>query len=325
MTGRRREVSAADRAARREAGKQKAAAALERLDAAVSDIVEHDDAFREYLRLSGRMHRYSWANRILIGLQRPDTAMVAGFHRWRELGRPVRKGSKGVQILAPMVVHEKVDPSLAGYSTHRGTISEDGSLDRVVGFRVSYVFAVEDTDGAPIGLPRPIPEADDSIESARLAQRLQATAATLGFPVNVRCSDPALGTGTDGKPAGWADLERREIVVNGDLPAAARAKTLAHEIAHLLADHRAEGDDRQDCEAVAEGAAFITAAHFGLDTTAYSAPYIAGWAADVPRVRRLLGRISKVAAAIIDQADQLGGCPHCGWDGIEDGGCIHCR
>lgn len=141
----------------------------------------------------------------------------------------------------------------------------------------------------------------------------------------MRCSDPTLGTGTDGKPAGWADLERREIVVNGDLPAAARCKTLAHEIAHLVADHRANDGDRRDAEAVAEGAAFVVAAHFDLDTTAYSAPYIAGWTQDTARVRHLLDRIGKVAAEIIDAADALGGCPHCGWDGITDGGCIHCR
>ncbi|MGH3427478.1 MAG: ArdC-like ssDNA-binding domain-containing protein, partial [Mycobacteriales bacterium] len=245
MTGRRRELSPADRAARRAAGKAKAAEAVERLDAAVAEIVEHDSAFREYLRLSGRMHTYSWGNRLLIALQRPDAGMVGGFNRWRSLGRPVRKGAKGIQILAPMVIHEKVDATLAGYSTNAGKVGEDGSLDRVVGFRVAYVFAVEDTDGPPIGLPRPVPESDDSFESAQLAQRLQATAANLGFPVDVRCSDPALGTGSDGKPAGWADLERREIVVNGDLPAAARCKTLAHEIAHLVADHRANDDDRR--------------------------------------------------------------------------------
>lgn len=313
------------RAKRQAEGKAKTSAALERLDAAVANIVEHDSAFREYLRLSGRMHSYSWGNRLLIALQRPDAGMVGGFHRWKDLGRPVRKGAKGIQILAPMVIHEKVDASLAGYSTNAGTVGADGSLDRVVGFRVAYVFAVEDTDGPPIGLPRPVPESDDSFESAQLAQRLQATAAALGIPVNMRCSDPTLGTGTDGKPAGWADLERREIVVNGDLPAAARCKTLAHEIAHLVADHRANDDDRRDAEAVAEGAAFVVAAHFDLDTTAYSAPYIAGWAQDNGRVRHLLDRIGKVAAEIIDAADAIDGCPHCGWDGIADGGCIHCR
>src|SRR5690348_14282480 len=111
MTGKRRELTAEDRAARREAGKQKAADALARLDAAVANICENDPAFREYLRLSGRMHRYSWGNRMLIMLQRPDTAMVAGFQRWKELGRPVRKGSKGIQILAPMVIWQKVSRS----------------------------------------------------------------------------------------------------------------------------------------------------------------------------------------------------------------------
>lgn len=323
MTGRRRELSAADKAARKAAGKQKAADALARLDEQVARIVEDDPAFREYLRVSGKLHRYSWGNRMLIMLQR-DTAMVAGFHKWIELGRPVRKGSKGIQILAPMVVKSKHDPSLAGYSTDGGVVAEDGTVSKVIGYRVSYVFAVEDTDGAPIGRPHPVPEADDSEESRGLALRLEATARALGFDLAVRSGDD-LGDGTDGKPAGWANLKTGEIVVNADLPAAARAKTLAHEIAHLVADHKSNDDNRQDAEAVAEGAAFIVAAHFDLDTAGYSAPYIARWAADMGRVRHLLDRIGKVAAAIIDQADPIGGCPACGWDGIEDGGCIHCR
>lgn len=323
MTGKRRELSAADVAARKAAGKQKAADALARLDAQVANIVENDPAFREYLRVSGKLHRYSWGNRMLIMLQR-DTAMVAGFHRWIELGRPVLKGSKGIQILAPMVVKEKHDPSLAGYSTNGGTVAEDGSVSKVIGYRVSYVFAVEDTDGAPIGHPRPVPETDDSDASRELCQRLTATARALGFDPIIRSGDD-LGNGSDGSPAGWANLETREIVVNADLPAAAIAKTLAHEIAHLVADHKSNADNRKDAEAVAEGAAFIVAAHFDLDTEGYSAPYIAGWAEDMARVRRLLDRVGKVAGEIIDAAEAQGGCSACGWDGVADGGCLQCR
>jgi hypothetical protein len=318
--------SGADRGDRKAQGRAKVAAALTRLDEAIVDLCENDQAFREYLRLSGRMHQYSWGNRLLIRLQRPDTAMVAGFHRWRQLGRPVRKGSRGLQILAPMVVKQRADSDLAGYSTDRATVSADGTLDKVVGYRVAHVFAVEDTEGAPISRPQPIPEADDSEESSKIAERLALTAAALGLSVSVLRSDLRLGTGTNGRPAGWADLERRQIVINGDLPAAARAKTLAHEIAHQVAEHRLHNDDRRDAEAVAEGAAFVVAAHYGLDTSGYSAPYIASWAEDIQRVRRLLERISKVAATIIERGDELGSCAGCGWDGTTDaGGCLRCR
>lgn len=287
----------------RENGKEKVAAALERLDAAVTRICTDDEAFREYLRVSGRLHSYSWGNRLLIMLQR-DTRMVAGFSRWKELNRPVKKGSKGIQILAPMVVKREVGKDLAGYATSGGTVGDDGTLTKVIGFRVAYVFAVEDTDGAPIQLPQAIPEADDSLESAQICERLLQTANRLGIPVEVCRSDPRLGDGTDGKPAGWADLSERCIVLNGDLPAAARAKTLAHEVAHLVADHKAHGDSRRDAEAVAEGAAFVVAAHYGLDTAGYSAPYIAGWSQDIARVRGLLERIARVSGLIIQQSDE---------------------
>jgi N-terminal domain of anti-restriction factor ArdC/IrrE N-terminal-like domain len=303
----------------REQGKEKAAAAIERLDQAVERIVSDDAAFAEYLRVSGRMHSYSWGNRLLIALQRPDTAMVAGFHRWKELGRPVRKGSKGVQVLAPMT-SKAVDVDESS--------GEESARVVVRGFRVAYVFAVEDTDGRPIGVPRPMLPEDDGADARDLALRIERTCAAFAVPIELPTDDPALGTGSDGRPAGYwrPDNGTGTIRVNGNLPAAHRAAVIMHELAHALAEHRSHADDRRDAEAVAEGAALVVAAHFGIDTTGYSAPYIAGWAQDLARVRRLLERIAEVSGLIISQADQLGGCPVCGWDGVADGGgCEACR
>ena len=50
-----------------------------------------------------RFHRYSLHNVCLIMAQRPTATRVAGFHAWRTLGRFVRKGEKGIAILAPIV------------------------------------------------------------------------------------------------------------------------------------------------------------------------------------------------------------------------------
>lgn len=296
----------------REAGKAKSAACLAKLDAAIVGILESDESFREYLRVSARMHNYSWGNRMLIGIQRPDARMVAGFNRWKELGRPVRKGSKGIQILAPMIA--KIEDAKTGEK-----------VGRVVGFRVAYVFADVDTDGPPIAPPTPVALTDDSEESRELVARMTAAGEALGCSIQIPKGDSRLGDGNT-LPAGWCKLDTREIVVNGDLPAAAAFKTLTHEIAHALANHRALADDRRDCEAVAEGVAFVVGEHFGLDTVDYSAPYIAGWAADIARVRRLLERIAKLSEMIIAEAEMHGGCSRCGWTGNEDGGgCEHCR
>jgi hypothetical protein len=56
-----------------------------------------------YLAGMARFHRYSFNNVMLIYTQREDASHVAGFHTWRKLGRFVRKGEKGILILAPMI------------------------------------------------------------------------------------------------------------------------------------------------------------------------------------------------------------------------------
>src|ERR1035437_2278015 len=56
-----------------------------------------------YLAAMARFHAYSFGNILQIARQRPTATRVAGFHAWKELGRFVKRGEKGIQILAPMV------------------------------------------------------------------------------------------------------------------------------------------------------------------------------------------------------------------------------
>lgn len=76
--------------------------AHERLTEAVTSIVTGDD-WKRMLATAAKFHNYSFNNQLLIFLQRPDATHVAGFNRWKALGRMVRKGEKGIQILAPVI------------------------------------------------------------------------------------------------------------------------------------------------------------------------------------------------------------------------------
>src|ERR1039458_6218245 len=96
----------------------------------------HSDAMKNYLSAMGRFHRYSWGNVLLIASQKPSATHVAGFHTWRQLGRSVKKGEKGIMIFAPMLVKER-EPSSA---------VQPGKADpafRLAGFRSAYVFDVQ--------------------------------------------------------------------------------------------------------------------------------------------------------------------------------------
>src|SRR5580692_4982402 len=82
--------------------------ALDRLSAELE--AGRSEALQNYLAVMGRFHRYSWGNTLLIASQRPDATHVAGFHAWHQLGRSVKKGEKGIMILAPLVVKQEERP-----------------------------------------------------------------------------------------------------------------------------------------------------------------------------------------------------------------------
>ena len=97
----------------------------------------------EYLKMCSRFHHYSFGNCILIYFQKPDATQVAGFNKWRELNRFVRKGEKGIAILAPMTRKRVIEEERDGKT-------EAQEVRALSGFRVVFVFDVTQTDGEPL-------------------------------------------------------------------------------------------------------------------------------------------------------------------------------
>ena len=104
-------------------------AAHDKLTAAVESIVTGDD-WQKMLKTAAKFHRYSFNNQLMIMLQRPDATHVAGFNKWRELGRTVRKGEKGLAIFAPCAYKTKVEDDQGNEKTFK----------QLRGFRVVHVF-----------------------------------------------------------------------------------------------------------------------------------------------------------------------------------------
>src|ERR1700740_195665 len=96
----------------------------------------HSEALTGYLRAIGRFHHYSLHNVLLIASQKPNASYVAGFRTWNQLGRFVKKGEKGILILAP-IVRRKLE----------NEEERDEASTSVAGFRTAYVFDVSQTDG----------------------------------------------------------------------------------------------------------------------------------------------------------------------------------
>ena len=75
--------------------------------ASETDTARQSELFRNYLETSAAFWDYSWHNQMLIWQQRPDASFVGGYNTWLKCSRYVRKGEKGIAILAPMFFKDK--------------------------------------------------------------------------------------------------------------------------------------------------------------------------------------------------------------------------
>jgi hypothetical protein len=237
----------------------------------MTDAVKISDALQSFLTAMSKFHKYSYYNTMSIVLNRPDATKVAGYKTWLTMNRFVRRGEKGIPILAPIIVKQE-DP-------------EGNKVARLVNFRVVYVFDISQTDGDP--LPDP-PEWTNETMIASIHDKLLDFAATQGIEVITK----ELDNGAEGSSSGGKIT----------LAPGAGTSVLVHEIAHELL-HREKipvsQDVRQRREVEAESVAFIVCAYFGY--TASSSPnYLALWAAEPKTIRASLAVIQKAASLIIE-------------------------
>lgn len=90
-----------------------------------------------FLAAMARFHKYSFGNILAIARKKPDTQRVAGIRTWNELGRFVKKGEKGIQILAPIIGHRR---KKVAAEQDQGWYSQEMPVSMLIGFRAVYVF-----------------------------------------------------------------------------------------------------------------------------------------------------------------------------------------
>jgi antirestriction protein ArdC len=123
------------------------------------------------LNVAACFHRYSLSNVLLILTQRPDATRVAGIRTWNRLGRRVRKGERGIAILAPCTYRGEQPADDSGREPDQSPAEPPaGAAPRRVlrGFRIVHVFDVDQTDGDPIPDVQPVVEVErEALTEAR--------------------------------------------------------------------------------------------------------------------------------------------------------------
>jgi len=256
-----------------EQARQIAGKAIEELSHALE--AGHSEKLREYLGAMARFHRYSLHNIMLIASQRPDATHVAGFHTWKRLGRFVKKGAKGIMVLAPVVVRKEAE-----------TKQEDEKHERAaIRFRAAYVFDMADTDGKPI--PQfGSTEGDPSDRTQRLKEFLSSRGIQLEYSDAIY---PAQGQCSPGK-----------IAILPGQAAPEEFATLVHEVAHALL-HRGEQrtqTSKSVRETEAEAVAFVVSEAIGIETN-NSVDYIQLYSGDRETLAESLEYVKRASADIL--------------------------
>jgi len=263
-----------------------------------TDAARQSELFRNYLKASAAFWDYSWHNQMLIWRQRPDATFVGGFNTWLKCARFVRKGEKGIAILAPMFFKDK---------TADGTDAET----KRIWFKVVYVFDISQTDGMP--LPE-LPTKSIGERGEDMMNRLLQFATARGITVSLveKCKlNGAAGTSRG------TEIEIRTC----DTDTTTQAATLAHEIAHSLLHWTADGHKitsrdgreigKQQRELEAEATAYTVCSYFGIQSP--SNFYLATYEVTPAMLLEAVETIAKTVKVILE------GCQH---ENIPEPSCV---
>jgi hypothetical protein len=241
----------------------------------------HSEALTAYLTAMGRFHTYSFGNILEIARQKPDATRVAGLYSWNQLGRKVKKGERGIRILAPMIgIRRKKDEE-----AEKDIRTQNQAV--LVGFRAAYVFDVSQTEGAEL------PESSERVSGSagefrdRLVNFVIAQGIALEFKESIA---PALGMSYGGK-----------IALLPGQSSAEEFSTLVHELAHEML-HKAErrtATTKTVRETEAEAVAFVVGKTIGLETGRASADYIHLYHGNAALLTESLEVIQKTSAVIL--------------------------
>ena len=285
-----------------------------RIDQYIMDLANATDEvalsteIRRYLTFFSKFHSYSFYNRMLIFIQKPDATKVGSFKLWESKFRRVKKGSKAIKVLAP-VGSPKVDTSTSSDDAELDMVNQlGGNRPMVTRFRAVNVFDISDTE--PIDERGDVPDSpqwwSENIPS-ETADILFGAVSEVAADLGIRVTQSDAQGGEKGYSAG------DHINISSDVSGAGRLATAIHEIAHELMHWKkssiyyidnGEGRLRNELQELqAESVSYVVMKHYGIPV-AHHATYLALWKANKERIHNNLEIISKVAQFIIDKIDK---------------------
>lgn len=278
----------------------------DRLEKGVSEIFQ-SEKYQRFLDTMARFPHYSLNNNILIMMQKPDATLCQSYTGWKQMGRYVKKGEKGIRILAPAPYkleqeRDKLDDKGKAVLDKDGEPVKETVQINVTAFKPVSTFDLSQTEGDPL------PSIGVSELTGSVAgYRKLLDAITAASPVPVAFED------IEGSAKGYFHTGENRIAIQENMGEVQTVKTLIHEMAHAKLHNmeaqkaRENGAQRRSSKEVeAESVAYTVCQHFGIDTSDYSFAYVAGWShgKEMPELRESLNTIRTAASELITAIDE---------------------
>lgn len=275
---------------------------MDKLEKGVIEVVS-SEKYQQFLDMVAKFPRYSTNNCILIMLQKPDAQMCQSFTNWKELGRYVKQGEKGIKIIAPSsytVQREQQKKDVSGkpiFDLDGEPIMEIVEV-KVNAFKVVNTFDVSQTDGKEL----------PTIEAKELQGDVDKFA-MLFEALKQACPVPIEFEQIESGAKGYYSQSANRIAINEGMSEVQTVKTTIHEMAHqklhALTSNNVE-QSKSSKEVEAESVAYTVCQHYGIDTSDYSFNYVAGWSEgkELPELKASLDTIRRAASEMITSIDE---------------------
>lgn len=291
-----------------------------KLDSYIEDLANATDEkalseeIRKYLDFFSKFYNYSFFNRIMIYIQRPDATRVASYKKWQEKKRQVKKGALGISIFVPIIKKSDATKDVGEIETKRedlpielGDKPSEEMKDFLAGFKIGTVFDISDTEAiSPEGEIPDVPEWWGENTPSETADELFGYISNVASDLGIKLTLEDSKSGEKGYAAG------DHINISSDVAGVGRLSVMIHEIAHELMHFKKssifyQGDEvrasKELKELQAESVSYVVLRHYDLPAKHHTT-YLALWKANKDEIRNNLESISRVAQFIIEKIDE---------------------
>ncbi len=254
----------------------------------VNNIISSGE-FERFLKFSKNFHQYSFNNIVLIYSQMKEATQVAGFKKWQSMGRKLKKGVHGIQIIYP--IKRKYTKIIEGQDSLLDDNNKEQEVEYMT-YRYTYVYDISQTVGKPLPLENNALNSDNKKEFYKFLKTFS--------PYKIEEED-IFGTAK----GYWIEKEQK-IIIKKSLFIDDKVSVLLHELTHAFYDDFDYKEDRNLSETFVESVAYIVADYFDLDTSLCSFEYIASWVGEDTKIILELGdKIQKCANSFIKKLEEF--------------------